>query len=118
MTEPADEQPVESAGDPSDPVNRNQSREPERQGSTRDRNSGGGGDTLAGEDPPVVTDPPDDPPVVTDPPDDPPVVTDPPADPPDDPPVRPTCGIPGTPPVRGTLADRSRPGSTQPPRVP
>ena len=110
-TEPANDEPVESAGDPSGPVVQDRDREPEsrRTGSTRDRNRGGGGETLTGDDPPVVNDPPDDPPVVTDPPDDPPVVTDPPVDPPD-PPTRP-CGIPGTPPCQPG-------GGSQPPRQP
>jgi RNA polymerase sigma factor (sigma-70 family) len=113
--EPADDEPGQAAGEPAVPVDRDPGREPrgDRTGSTRDRNAGGGGDTLAGEDPPTVTDPPDDPPVATDPPDDPPVVTDPPADPPDDPPVRPTCGVAGTPPC-----PRNPPGGTQPPRQP
>ena len=113
--EPADDEPGPAASEPAVPVNGNPGREPQgdRTGSTRDRNAGGGGDTLAGEDPPTVNDPPDDPPVVSDPPDDPPVVTDPPADPPDDPPVRPTCGVAGTPPC-----PRNPPGGTQPPRQP
>jgi hypothetical protein len=113
---PADDEPGQAAREPRVPVNRNPGREPQggRTGSTGDRNAGvGGGDTLAGEDPPTVTDPPDDPPVVSDPPDDPPLVTDPPADPPDDPPVRPTCGVAGTPPC-----PRNPPGGTQPPRQP
>jgi RNA polymerase sigma-70 factor (ECF subfamily) len=108
--EPPDAEPVESAGEPAGPVaqGRDRERQSRRSGSTRDQTSGGGGESLAGEDPPVVKDPPADPPVVTDPPADPPVVTDPPIDPPD-PPTRPTCGIPGTPPCQPPRPPRQPP---------
>jgi RNA polymerase sigma factor (sigma-70 family) len=112
--QPANDEPGTSSGGGTDRAAKDPVRKPQggQQGSTRGQNGGGGGggENLAGDDPPVVTDPPDDPPVVTDPPDDPPVTTDPPVV--VDPPTRPTCGIPGTPPCPRV------PGITVPPRQP